>query len=332
MEKILSVVIPTYNMETYLDNCLNSFIFDKDEKGLEILIVNDGSKDKSAEIAKKYVEQYPDIFVFIDKENGGHGSTINAGLKVAQGKYFKVVDADDWVNTQEFEKFFNSLKLLNVDCIVCNYMNCYENFNKHVLQNCMVNEVNKIYDLNNLEKYNFIMHSNTYKTDVIKAIRLQEHCFYVDVEYNIYAYAKCNTCIYLDYNVYQYRLGRIGQSVSLSGFYKHRENHKTVAKNIIKFVESNTFSDIKRKNIEHYVNSIIVSIYLHAIFTYHFGNVIKDEIIKFDNELKNHVEFYNLSNKLRVIRSLRKHDFKNLDSKNRFFRFKQFVKKIIGKK
>ena len=104
MSKILSVVIPTYNMEKYLEKCLNSFIYNEGADELEVLIVNDGSKDNSVNIAKEFEKKYPNIFKVIDKENGGHGSTINAGLKVASGKYFKVVDADDWVETDELKK------------------------------------------------------------------------------------------------------------------------------------------------------------------------------------------------------------------------------------
>ena len=87
MKKVLTVVIPTYNMEKYLAHCLESFIFDEAEKGLEILIVNDGSKDNSINIAKSYENKYPNIFKVIDKENGGHGSTINEALKVSNIAY-----------------------------------------------------------------------------------------------------------------------------------------------------------------------------------------------------------------------------------------------------
>ena len=92
--KILSIVVPTYNVEKYLERCIDSLVYDeKVLNDLEILIVNDGSKDNSLQIAKKYEKQYPNTIKVIDKENGGHGSTINAGLKVATGKYFRVIDS-----------------------------------------------------------------------------------------------------------------------------------------------------------------------------------------------------------------------------------------------
>lgn len=96
MKKILSVCIPTYNMEALLGRCLNSFIVDKNYMNqLEIIIVNDGSKDNSSRIAHEYANKYPDTFVVVDKPNGNYGSCINAALKVATGYYFRICDADD---------------------------------------------------------------------------------------------------------------------------------------------------------------------------------------------------------------------------------------------
>lgn len=94
--KILTVTVPMYNVESYIDQCLKSFVVPGAEEKLEVLVVNDGSPDHSRDIAQKYTEKYPSIFRIIDKENGGHGSTINRGIEEAKGKYFKVVDGDDW--------------------------------------------------------------------------------------------------------------------------------------------------------------------------------------------------------------------------------------------
>ena len=102
MEKILTVVVPTYNAEKYLRDNLESFEIPELMQDIEILIVNDGSTDHSLEIVREYAERYPDTYRVITKENGGHGSGINCGIECALGTYFKVVDADDWVGKEAF--------------------------------------------------------------------------------------------------------------------------------------------------------------------------------------------------------------------------------------
>ena len=109
--KLLSIVIPTYNTEQYLRRCLDSVLTSEVLPELEVLVVNDGSKDRSPEIAREYEARYPDTVTLIDKENGGHGSTINEGLRAATGKYFRVLDSDDWFDTCNFVKFFAALTM-----------------------------------------------------------------------------------------------------------------------------------------------------------------------------------------------------------------------------
>ena len=120
-EKILTIVIPSYNVEEYLDECLQSFINSSVMNDVEVLIINDGSLDSTPDIAIKYQEQYPDTFRLINKENGGHGSTINTGVAEAKGKYFKVVDGDDWVNTQSFVELVMRLKKTDIDLVASQY-------------------------------------------------------------------------------------------------------------------------------------------------------------------------------------------------------------------
>ena len=108
--KVLTVLVPTYNVEKYLRRCLDSLLLPEVFEEIEVLVVNDGSKDGSADIARAYEKKYPQTVVFVDKENGGHGSTINVGIEKAQGTYFKVLDSDDWVNIGDFIEFVKRLK------------------------------------------------------------------------------------------------------------------------------------------------------------------------------------------------------------------------------
>ena len=117
MEKVLSLIIPTYNMEKYLKKCLDSLIVENMDL-LEVLVVNDGSKDNSSKIAHEYEEKYPNTFRVIDKENGNYGSCINRGLAEAKGKYVKVLDADDCFDVNNFNKYLSFLQENDVDLVL----------------------------------------------------------------------------------------------------------------------------------------------------------------------------------------------------------------------
>ena len=122
MSKILTIVIPTYNMQNYLRRCLDSLIVSPELMGfLEVLVVNDGSKDNSSAIAHEYQEKHPDTFRVIDKENGNYGSCVNRGLAEAQGKYIKVLDADDWFDTKNFEAFMQFLENNDTDLVISDF-------------------------------------------------------------------------------------------------------------------------------------------------------------------------------------------------------------------
>ena len=95
MQKLLTISVAAYKVERYLPETLDSFLIPSVREQLEVLIINDGSGEAISEIAREYEKKYPQIFRLIEKENGGHGSTVNRGIEEAQGKYFKTVDGDD---------------------------------------------------------------------------------------------------------------------------------------------------------------------------------------------------------------------------------------------
>ena len=122
MEKILSIVIPAYNVEKYLERCLASFEVTEILDQIEVLVINDGSKDQTAAIAQRYCDRYPDSYFLYNKENGGHGSGINYGIRYARGKYFKVVDGDDWLNTEELPAFVELLAQVDTDVVAADFL------------------------------------------------------------------------------------------------------------------------------------------------------------------------------------------------------------------
>lgn len=115
MNKILSIIVPSYNMEAYLPKCLGSLVIDDKEllQKLDVIVVNDGSKDRTSEIAHDFEAKHPGVFRVIDKTNGHYGSCINAALPVAAGTFVKVLDADDWFVTENFCGF---LALVDAEC------------------------------------------------------------------------------------------------------------------------------------------------------------------------------------------------------------------------
>lgn len=134
MEKILTIVIPTYNMQDYLRRCLDSLIVPEEQmQHLEVLVVNDGSKDNSSAIAHEYQDKFPDTFRVIDKENGNYGSCVNRGLKEAAGTYFRILDADDWFDNESLQLLINTLFNLHqtIDVVFTNYIQIY-NKNKNI--------------------------------------------------------------------------------------------------------------------------------------------------------------------------------------------------------
>ena len=124
--KLLSIAVPCYNSEQYMRKCIDSLLVGGED--VEILIVDDGStKDKTAEIADEYEAQFPTIVKAIHKQNGGHGSAVNAGIAHATGLYFKVVDSDDWVKEEAYKQVLATLRELVggdkvLDLLICNYV------------------------------------------------------------------------------------------------------------------------------------------------------------------------------------------------------------------
>lgn len=222
--KLLSVAIPSYNSEAYMRHCIESLLPGGED--VEIIIVNDGSKDGTAQIADEYAAAYPTIVKAVHQENGGHGEAVNAGLRNATGLYYKVVDSDDWVKKEAYLEILKTLSDLAksgemVDMFISNYV--YEKEGqkrKKVMQYRTAFPKNKVFtwdDVKFLHAGQYIlMHSVIYRTQLLKdcALELPKHTFYVD---NIFVYHPLpyvKKMYYLDVNFYRYYIGRSDQSVN----------------------------------------------------------------------------------------------------------------------
>jgi len=292
--KILTIVVPTYNTEKYLPRCLSSLLFDKktNEK-IELIVVNDGSKDSSLEIARFYEAKYPNTVSVIDKENGGHGSTINAGLKVASGKYFRVVDSDDWVNIDDFPDYVNALEKEDADMIITDYSR-EEVASGVSISSTFIDliEINVLYDVNSfdfstLKDKRFGMANITYKTKILNEanLYLDEKMFYVDMEYIILPAPYIKTFKYLDFDIYRYFLGRAEQSVSTKSYVKNSAHHEKMMRRVIDFYSG--LSD--EEKIKKYIGKIISSLLETHYFVFcKWGETaeMRENIREFDSYLK----------------------------------------------
>lgn len=264
MGKILSITIPSYNVEKYIDKCVQSMLVDSILDDIEILIVNDGSKDSTPQIAKGYVEKYPQTVRLIDKENGGHGSTINAGIREATGKYFKVVDGDDWLNTENLEHFITLLKSRDEDLIASDYL-CIRDESYDILAEKRVSSdasfYGKVKYLDKGEVKEVIkMHGFTIRTSILKEnnITIDEHCFYVDAEYIAYPMPFVSSVYYDNEFIYMYRLGRNGQSMDIKSLQRNRGMHMKVLNAMLGFYEKlPQMTDGKKSYIEKVIGQMI---------------------------------------------------------------------------
>ncbi len=130
--KYITFTVPCYNSAAYMERCVHTLL--AGGKLVEIIIVDDGSGDCTGEIADNYAKAYPDIVRVIHQENGGHGAGVNAGLAAARGRYFKVVDSDDWLDMEALKKLLQWMCCQEAsgtepDLIICNYLydHLYEN-------------------------------------------------------------------------------------------------------------------------------------------------------------------------------------------------------------
>lgn len=285
MEKLLSVAIPTYNMEKYLNRCLDSFVIeDKDLLNkLEVIVVNDGSKDSSSAIAHEYQQKYPNTFSVIDKENGHYGSCVNAALKVATGKYFRIVDSDDWVDTNNLYSLMSELTNREEDCIFTRFTICDENKNENIEQNISGLLWGKALDLHKFEMpLNCIaMHNLTYKRALLSAIDYKQTTgiCYTDTEYVYYPFSQADTLYCYDKSLYQYYIGRGEQSM----------NPATQVKNFSHFQKLfNIFIDYKinKSNcnqqpvFRHYLQLFVTSmLQVHLLFDEKY-DVERDKYIR----------------------------------------------------
>lgn len=291
MSKILTVSIASYNAECYLEKCLDSFTRTEVLDDLEIFVVNDGSEDNTGAIGKKYERLYPYSVKIINKENGGHGSTINESIKNATAKYFKIVDADDWVEKEGIEKLVRFLKLNTVDLILNPYLEINasdENETQIVFPGTNSVEMGMQFELEKIDDLMLYMHSITYRTELLKMMGpiIDEHCFYVDMEYSLFPLQYVKTGICLEFPVYNYLLGTATQSMNMNNLIKRRDQHLKITKRLIIYYEDNknVLEGFKKRLFCERLKYAALNQY--KIYFYMNSNEGREELRQFDKWLK----------------------------------------------
>ncbi len=261
--KVLSIAIPSYNSENYMANCIESLLIGGSD--VEILIVNDGSKDGTARIADEYAAKYPHIVRAIHQENGGHGEAVNAGLRNATGTYFKVVDSDDWVDPKAYKEILALLKQMlteqtQLDMLISNFVYDKQGASfKKVMNYRSVLPKNQLFTWEQIGRFKkgqyILMHSVIYRTQMLRDCELQlpKHTFYVD---NIFVYQPLpavKTIYYLDVDFYHYFIGRDDQSVNEKVMIKRIDQQLRVNKLMIDYYDLSDKSMVTSKKLRHYM-------------------------------------------------------------------------------
>lgn len=286
--KLISFAIPCYNSQEYMKQGIETLLTGGED--IEIIIVNDGSKDDTGKIADEYAAKYPNIIKAVHQENGGHGQGVNTGLRHATGKYYKVIDSDDWVDEEALQEVLAKLKELskdNLDLMIVNYV--YERVNlgkQKAINYKSALPVNKIFtwdDIKHFRIYQYIlMHSAIYRTQMLRdcGFTLPKHTFYVD---NIFVYQPLpyvKSIYYLDVDFYRYFIGRDDQSVNEDVMMGRIDQQIRVSKIII---DSHDVMKLESKKLKDYMtNYVSMMMTISSVFLIKIGT---DESINKKDDL-----------------------------------------------
>lgn len=256
----LSIIVPVYGVEKYIDKCLNSLV-KQSLKEIEIIVVNDGTKDNSQKIIDKYVKKYPDKIKSYIKENGGQGSARNYGLKKATGEYIGYVDSDDFVEKDMYKKLYNKAKENNYDIVVCGNYNVSEDYqNKNI--DAFINNYNT--DLENIFFGKMAVWNKIYKRDILikNKLEFKEKVWYEDLAFTLKAIMNSNTFAFIDEPLYDYLI-REGSTMNNSNVQRNLEILDAFD-DILSYIKHNKkeeyFDKVEFLAIDHIYISAIVRI------------------------------------------------------------------------
>lgn len=303
MDKLLSIVVPVYRVEQYIRKCLGSLIVSDDLMGLlEVIVVNDGSPDRSADIAKEFVNKYPQTFRVIDKENGNYGSCINRGLKEAKGKYIRICDGDDSYDSEALCKLLKLLELTDADLFLTDYVTVDAQGNvidrspiRSVRKRMPVGEVFNFHDYLRETHFEYTpqMHCTTYRTSLLRDMNYHqtEGISYTDLQWATLPITQVKTAFYQPVDVYRYLLGREGQTMDANNQIKNVRNLYQMLLDMAEFYQKGDYDTFYKPFIKLVFERNMYSFYPDVIlFCHGDAKALSD----FDERLKKYPDLYRL--------------------------------------
>lgn len=240
-EKVLTIAVPSYNMEKHLPKNLPTYADSRFGTALEVLILDNASTDRTAEIAEGFVNRFPQIFRLLRRDSRGYGSSINAAMEQASGRYFRIVDADDWVNTEDLLRLVEALKTCEADVVQTNYRKVLMATGEEFPVRFHDVEYGRLYTGFSRCRLNApCIHSTAYRTRVLRqnGITLQDKIFFVDEEYVILPFLYAQSVIYYDLDIYRYLVGNPAQSTSPQNRAKYAGHREQIVRRLIEVYKS----------------------------------------------------------------------------------------------
>jgi len=276
MEKVITFAVPCYNSAEYMEHCVETLLLAGEDT--EIILIDDGStKDDTPAICDRYAAQYPDIIRVIHQENGGHGEGVNQGLRHAKGLYYKVVDSDDWLDTDCLPEVMGCLRAFAAseapDMVIANYVyeHVYEDTRK-VMRYPNVFPKNRVFTWEDTGAFRpsqyLLMHSVIYRTALLRAcgLELPRHTFYVD---NLFVYQPLpwvQTMYYIDVPLYRYFIGRADQSVNERVMVTRVDQQVLITRLMIKSHNLNALRKTQRKLARYMTSYLSMMMTISSVF------------------------------------------------------------------
>lgn len=314
--KLLTISIASYNVEEFLSRTVGSVILpDEFMKFLDIVIVNDGSKDGTLSVASKLAANYPDSIRVIDKPNGGYGSTVNDGLYSAKGKYFKLLDGDDEFNTENLTLLLKYLMHAEADLIITPWVIMKEGSDSREIARKHTELSTECIDMEEASFGDGIaMFEVCIRTSLMRelGVRISEHCFYTDNEVVMGALMCARTVAMFDKPLYCYRLGVEGQSVSIEGQRKHFRDYPKAFKGALNIYEEGRKAlDGNIKGGRKFATDMLISMLMRGTYIAYMLQErplsYRAELMAFDSFIKReYSELYELTGRTKVVGYARK--------------------------